>query len=140
MATKQQRLHREALRAIARLETLIDELKSAGPCPLDRRNALLNTHEQIKGLLNRFPPNPQTGEPVNTCMLGQAIKPSFPQDDNSIWRRVALTPLDMPPLAKLPGTRLMFMDEPNAGAAMDEGLVKALTNEQANGTTPEAES
>ncbi len=138
-ATKQQRLHREALRAIAKLETLIDELKSAGPCPLDGRNALLNTHEQIKGLLGRFPLNWQAGEPVNVRMLGQAVKPSFPKADNTIWRRVALMPLDIPPPTLLPGTRL-FMDEPDAGASMDEGPVKALSNEHANGTTPEAES
>lgn len=53
--TKQQNLHRAGLDAVAKLETVIDTLKTVGPCPLDGRNALLNLRQQIEGLLNRFP-------------------------------------------------------------------------------------
>jgi hypothetical protein len=52
--TKQQKLHRQGLAAVTKLETVLDGLKAAGPCPLDGRNALLNLRQQVEGLLNRF--------------------------------------------------------------------------------------
>ncbi|RJF81095.1 hypothetical protein D3877_12790 [Azospirillum cavernae] len=52
--TKQQKLHQAGLAAVTKLETVLDGLKAAGPCPLDGRNAVLNLRQQVEGLLNRF--------------------------------------------------------------------------------------
>jgi len=51
--TKQQKLHRQAIKHLAALEEIIDELKSAGPCDLDGSNAILNVRERLLGLSQR---------------------------------------------------------------------------------------
>lgn len=53
--TRQQKLHAEATNAIRRLESAIDGLKSAGPCPLNGNNALRNLEERLRAILdNQF--------------------------------------------------------------------------------------
>ena len=49
--TQQQKLHAKASDAIRALETAIDNLKSAGPCPLDGNNALRNIEERLRAIL-----------------------------------------------------------------------------------------
>lgn len=51
--SKQQTLHRKALQHIRTLEGLIDQMKAAGPCPLDGDNALLNTKSRLEQLARR---------------------------------------------------------------------------------------
>lgn len=72
--SKQQNLHRTGLAAVAYLERIIDDLKAAGPCPMDGQNALLNLRQQIEGLLNRFPADETTTD--NTMpMEGWSVVP-----------------------------------------------------------------
>lgn len=53
--TRQRTLHAKAADAIRKLETVIDGLKRAGPCPLDGNNALRNVEERLRAILeNRF--------------------------------------------------------------------------------------
>ena len=51
--SKQQDLHARALKRLADLERIIDQLKAAGPCRLNRWNALLNTREWLVALAGR---------------------------------------------------------------------------------------
>ena len=51
--TKQQKLHQRAGKHLAELESILDQLKAAGPCPLDDDNALLNIRERLASLARR---------------------------------------------------------------------------------------
>lgn len=51
--TKQQKLHQKALTHLEALEQIIDALKEAGPCPLDRSNAALNIRDRLASLAQR---------------------------------------------------------------------------------------
>jgi hypothetical protein len=51
--TKQQKLHAKARNHFRDLESIIDELKAAGPCKLDGNNALLNVREWLSQLAGR---------------------------------------------------------------------------------------
>jgi hypothetical protein len=59
MTDKQRDLHAKAIKRFDELEKLIDQMKQAGPHPLDGWNALMNTKEQIEGLARRCAPIPQ---------------------------------------------------------------------------------
>lgn len=51
--TKQQKLHAKARKHFGDLEAIIDDLKAAGPCKLDRYNAILNVQEWLIQLAGR---------------------------------------------------------------------------------------
>lgn len=51
--SKQRTLHEKVIKKLSDLETLIDQLKAAGPDELDGYNALLNTRERLEGLSQR---------------------------------------------------------------------------------------
>lgn len=51
--TKQQKLHRRAIKHLAEIEGIIDQLKTEGPCRLDGDNAIMNIRERLGGLERR---------------------------------------------------------------------------------------
>ena len=51
--SQQQKLHHKAKGHRAALEEVIDQLKSAGPCPLDVENAIMNIKERLAALSRR---------------------------------------------------------------------------------------
>ena len=51
--SKQQRLHQKAIKHLAEVEAIIDDLKAAGPCPLDGDNALANVRQRLADLSRR---------------------------------------------------------------------------------------
>ena len=51
--SQQQKLHHKAKGHLAALEEIIDQLKSAGPCPLDGENAIMNIKERLAALSRR---------------------------------------------------------------------------------------
>jgi hypothetical protein len=51
--SQQQKLHHKAKGYLAALEEIIDQLKSAGPCPLDGENAIMNIKERLAALSRR---------------------------------------------------------------------------------------
>jgi hypothetical protein len=54
--SQQQRLHQKAKTHLSALEEIIDQLKAAGPCPLDDDNAILNIRERLADLSRRCTP------------------------------------------------------------------------------------
>ncbi len=48
--SRQRDLQYKFLRRVAEMEPVIDDLKSAGPCPFDRCNALKNVEERLTAL------------------------------------------------------------------------------------------
>jgi hypothetical protein len=54
--TQQRTLHDQAGEHLSALESIIDDLKAAGACPLDGWNALLNIRDRMQGIVTgRFP-------------------------------------------------------------------------------------
>ena len=51
--SQQQKLHHKAKGHLAALEEIIDQLKSAGPCPLHGENAIMNIKERLAALSRR---------------------------------------------------------------------------------------
>jgi hypothetical protein len=51
--SQQQKLHHKAKGHLAALEEIIDQLKSAGPCPLDGENVIMNINERLAALSHR---------------------------------------------------------------------------------------
>lgn len=53
--SKQTDLHSAGIDHTNAIKTIIDDLKSLGPCPMDGWNALRNLEERVRSLLDRFP-------------------------------------------------------------------------------------
>ena len=49
--SEQQDLHHKASSLISKLEWIIDQIKIAGPCPLDGKNALMNIAEKLDSIV-----------------------------------------------------------------------------------------